>query len=183
MKKEELEKLTTWDKIFNFIFEAEGEYSNDPSDRGGETAWGITKKFLEDLKEDLKIDKIDQQTAKKLYKKFFSKYNLDKISKPSIRFFVCDCAILLGPHRAVSIAQRVCNEIGIEIKVDGVCGPRTLAALAVVDVKKFLRIATWRVVEFHINTALASWDQKRFLRGWINRANRRQATALEMADE
>jgi len=83
---------------------------------------------------------------------------------------------------AVSIAQRVCNEIGVEpVKIDGVCGPRTLAALAVVDVKKFLRIATWRVVAFHINTALASWDQKRFLRGWVNRANRRQATALEMA--
>ena len=55
----------TFDEIIEQVLEHEGGYVNDPKDLGGETKYGITKRFYPDV--DIKNLTIDG--AKEIYKK------------------------------------------------------------------------------------------------------------------
>ena len=48
---------TTFDEIIEKVLEHEGGYVNDPDDLGGETKYGITKRFYPDV--DIKNLTID----------------------------------------------------------------------------------------------------------------------------
>ena len=40
-------QLTTFNKIIEVVIGHEGGYVNDPTDLGGETKYGITKRFIQ----------------------------------------------------------------------------------------------------------------------------------------
>ena len=42
-------QLTTFNKIIEVVIKHEGGYVNDPNDLGGETKYGITKRFYPDV--------------------------------------------------------------------------------------------------------------------------------------
>lgn len=44
-----LEELNAFQKALSFVLKWEGVYSNDPTDPGGETKWGISKRAYPDL--------------------------------------------------------------------------------------------------------------------------------------
>ena len=56
---------TTFDEIIDVVLEHEGGYVNDPTDTGGETKYGISKRAYPD--EDIK--ELTVERAKELYKK------------------------------------------------------------------------------------------------------------------
>ena len=52
-----------FDKIIEKVLEHEGGYVNDPDDLGGETNYGITKRFFPDVD----IKNLTKEQAKKIY--------------------------------------------------------------------------------------------------------------------
>ena len=63
---------TTFDEIIEQVLEHEGGYVNDPDDPGGETKFGIAKKFNPDV--DIK------NLTKEAFKKGFIQKNIKGVS-------------------------------------------------------------------------------------------------------
>ena len=57
------EMKTTFDEIIEVVLEHEGGYVNDPHDAGGETNFGIAKRWYPDVD----IKNLTKEQAKKIY--------------------------------------------------------------------------------------------------------------------
>ena len=62
-KKKEV--IMDFNKIIEKVLKHEGGYVNDPTDLGGETNYGITKRFYPDVD----IKNLTEEQAKEIYKK------------------------------------------------------------------------------------------------------------------
>ena len=63
--KSEKKMLTTFDEIIEVTLHHEGGYVHDPKDLGGETNYGIAKRFYPDVD----IKNLTEEGAKEIYKK------------------------------------------------------------------------------------------------------------------
>jgi len=118
------------------IVRREGGYVNDPDDPGGATNHGVTIHTMRRLGLDLTADgKIDAQDVRVLRQdqaiEIFIKHYFDG---PNIRALprvfqasVFDMYVNAGSH-AVKILQLLFNAMRIDVDVDGVIGPLTIAA-------------------------------------------------------
>lgn len=129
----------------------EGGYSNHPSDRGGETWAGISRKhfpgwagwkIIDSLKtasnfpRNLAGHPLLEQYKKEFYKReFWDKLRLSEIRNEAIAIKLYDIAVNCGVSFSVRILQRtlnVANQKGKyypDLKVDGVIGPKTIDAV------------------------------------------------------
>ena len=104
------------------------------------------------------------ELVKKFYYENYWK-PFEEVKDDNIRALLFETAVNLGVRQTVKLAQKV-----LDVKVDGVLGPKTLEALNSVDPKDFIRDFTLARIAFY--TALANKNPKRYslyLRGWINR--------------
>lgn len=95
-----------------------------PSDPGGETNFGISKKSypIVDIENLTKVQAIDIYRAD-----FWDKLKLSHLN-PKLRLMAFDCAVNQGPVTAVKILQRC-----LGIKSDGILGPITISAMTSTD--------------------------------------------------
>lgn len=90
-----------FDQAFDFVIGAEGGYSNDKDDPGGETMFGISKRAYPDL--DIKGLTLDK--AKAIYlTDYWIKAGCDDLFRP---FDLCvfDCAVNQGVGRARALLK------------------------------------------------------------------------------
>lgn len=91
-----------------FTIAREGGYVNDPDDPGGETKWGISKRYHPD--EDIK-NLTPERAAEIYYEKYWvpsGACNLD----PPLCTVVFDTAVLLGVNRAKEFFEQSDGDIG-----------------------------------------------------------------------
>lgn len=118
------------------IVAREGGYVNDPDDPGGATKYGVTihtmRRLGLDLDGDGDVDASDvrQITINHAVEIFVEHYYV----RPGISALpevlqasVFDMYVNAGGH-AIRILQRLIRDMRIELDVDGVIGPRTIAA-------------------------------------------------------
>lgn len=145
---------------FHELLGHEGGYSNHPSDPGGETMWGVTKRVAEangyiGEMRDLPID-----MAKQVYRKdYWDAVRADDLPD-TIRYAVFDGAVNSGVKQSVRWLQRALN-----IKDDGLIGPQTLSMTQKSDPEIILRKMLGARLRFM--TELNSWNS--FGRGWARR--------------
>ena len=118
------------------ILNAEGGFVNDPDDPGGPTNYGVTLKTLERLGHDLNQDgRVDIADLKKLsstqaiqifVQDYFYKPRIDQLPH-MLHAPVFDMYVNAGT-RAVKVLQCTLILFDMEITVDGVIGPITIAA-------------------------------------------------------
>ena len=111
----------TFDEAFDILMEHEGGYSNHPSDPGGETMWGVTKRVAlqEGYLGEMRL--LPKETAKAIYKKkYWDAVHADELPEP-IRYTVFDAAVNSGPKRAIQWLQQA-----LGVGEDGVVGPVTV---------------------------------------------------------
>lgn len=175
----------------------EGGHANDPLDSGGETQFGISLRFLVgegqidldgdgfadfDLDMDGDIDGADIQLltvgdAIWLYHRFFwQRYNIEALPHP-IGEAVFDQAINGGGYAAKTMLQRAINSLNVrKIAVDGKIGPVTRyflgATIAWEGMEKVLEAYREQVRERYREIVQRNPSQKRFLNGWIARADK-----------
>ena len=142
--------------------ENEGLLSNDLSDKGGITKFGISKTSYPD--EDIPNLTLDR--AKYLYKKdYWNPILGDQISSQEVAETLFDFAVNSGVGTSVKLAQRV-----IKVDDDGKMGTNTLKALNNFEPSSFIDKFTIAKIKRYRDICLKNPDQKKFFFGWINRA-------------
>ena len=118
--------LTTFNEIIEEILEHEGGYVNDPLDAGGETNFGIAKRFYPNVD----IKNLTKEQAKKIYHQDYWRPAKCDAVPSHLRYIYFDMCVNFGRSGAVKVLQRAANAKNRDkIEVDGGIGPATLKAI------------------------------------------------------
>lgn len=128
--------MQTVHQIARDIVSREGGYVNDPDDPGGATKYGVTigtmRRLGMDLDGDGDIDPTDvraltsQQAVEIFVSHYYERPQISQLPDP-LQASVFDMYVNSGSY-AVRILQRLIRDMRIEISIDGVIGPKTIAA-------------------------------------------------------
>ena len=130
--------MKSFKEIIEKVLHHEGGYVNDPKDLGGETKYGITKRFYPDV--DIKNLTIEQATE--IYKKDYWDKNKVESLPQNLWHIYFDMCVNMGKRTAVKVLQRAAVNKGRDIEVDGGLGPMTIGALKGVELD---RVRAFRV--------------------------------------
>lgn len=165
--------MTTIDDIITDILKAEGwdTYTNDPTDRGGPTKWGITQKAWSDYigheATEGVIQEISEHHARVFYEQVYVKAPRFDQLPPLLTPMVVDCGVNHGPQTASKWVQRA---VGAE--ADGMIGPKTLDAVTETNLLAiYLRVCAQRS-RFYAEIVKRDPTQLKYLKGWINRSTK-----------
>ena len=150
------------DEIIETVLKHEGGYVNDPKDLGGETNFGITKRFYPELN----IKELTIEKAKQIYKDdYWDKNRVESLPQNLWHIFF-DMCVNMGRRTAVKVIQRAAVNRGRDIEVDGGLGPATIKALKGVELD---RVRAYRV-KFYVDLITSKPEQEKFFLGWFRRA-------------
>jgi len=156
---------TAFESAFEHTLGLEGDYSNDPHDPGGETKFGISKRSYPHVD----IAKLTLMDAKLLYYwDFWQRIGLDAI-RGDVAAEIFDTAVNMGVVMAVRIVQRACNYFGAGLKVDGVFGPKTIAAIKNQASWDLLKVLNAIQLSEYIDIINDNPSQQRYAKGWLKR--------------
>lgn len=167
----------TLDDIINATVKAEGGYVNDPSDKGGETNYGITVATARANGYTGSMRELPLQTAKDIYRNEY-------LVKPGFSTFpsaiaaeLFDTGVNMGPATATKFLQRAVNALqGSGLAVDGKMGPATRGAVVTYLNSRanaqdiLLKALNCLQGVRYIELVEANASQRRFINGWL--ANR-----------
>lgn len=130
--------MQTVTQIAQEIIAREGGYVNDPDDPGGATNFGVTIHTLRrlglDLNGDGQVSRADVRALTKaqateiFVTHYFERPKIDRLPEP-LHPSVFDMYVNAGAA-AVKILQRLLGQMRLVVSVDGVIGPKTIAAAA-----------------------------------------------------
>lgn len=149
-------------KAIDGILDREGGYVNDPSDRGGETKYGISKRSYPFLD----IADLTRQDAIDIYcEDFWVPLCADQIVKQIVANVLFDFAVNTGRRRSIKLIQQITC-----VPIDGMIGPITIGAINSADGEKLAMQYTLQRIQFYSTLASSRKSQRKFLTGWIKRA-------------
>lgn len=176
---------------------AEGVYSNDPEDPGGETICGIARKMHPEWEGWPVVDHLTAQAGawppeaivteptvrdlvRKFYKEnFWDQIDGDQIPDQLVAECVFDAAVNLSPATAGQLLQRAVNMLNVnqkrypDIEVDGNVGPGTMAAIAQLATFEPLTTLAWMFCKFrdrlYLDKAEAHPEKEKYIKGWLKR--------------
>ena len=154
--------MKSFKEIIEKVLEHEGGYVNDPKDLGGETKYGITKRFYPELN----IKELTIEKAKQIYKQDYWDKNRVESLPQNLWHIYFDMCVNMGKRTAVKVLQRAANNKGKNIEVDGGLGPATIGALKGVELD---RVRAFRV-KYYVDLITARPEQEKFYLGWFRRA-------------
>ena len=149
-------------EIVNHTLEEEGGYVNDPTDKGGETNFGISKRAYPNLD----VFNLTEDDAIDIYwKDYWVRGKCDKVpSKLQPIYF--DMCVNFGISGAIKVLQATANSKGANIEVDGRIGPNTIKAIKNLSLE---RVRAFRVLKF-AKIVIANPKQMKFWYGWYRRS-------------
>lgn len=172
--------MDRFERIFDYLLRVEGGYTDDKNDKGGKTKYGIIE---EEARRDGYKGHMRDMTlsiARDIYnKKYYHKNGLDTLKSDKIALSVCDFIVNSGNWGAKK-AQAALNELGFDLRVDGILGEKSLEALNKVDENKFLEKYHDLQRRYYRVLAANKPSQKKFLTGWLNRVDRKEKYLKEM---
>ena len=158
------------------VLHHEGGYVNHPSDPGGMTNLGVTKRVWEEWVEhevnEEAMRGLTPEIVAPMYKaKYWDKIKGDDLPT-GVDYCVFDAAINSGTSRAAKWLQSV---VGVE--PDGGIGPKTLQAVGNMDATELVKKYNDNRLSFLKD--LTTWPI--FGKGWERRVAEVKATGLDMA--
>lgn len=113
--------LASYSSFIDQTLKFEGHYSNDKTDPGGETKYGISQVYHKNLK----VKNLTLDEAKAIYAR---QYLVPAIKHRSLHYVVFDCKVT-GHRVVLRRVQELMNEMGHNLKVDGIIGSASIASL------------------------------------------------------
>lgn len=157
-------------QVISMVLKHEGGYVNHPSDPGGETKYGISKRAYPSLD----IASLTEEQAVHIYvSDYWKKIKGDQLPS-GVDCVVMDTAVNSGISRATKWLQRM-----VGATPDGVIGPMTLAAVRDVyeqDPKQLIN--DYMDYRLGFLKKLKTWDT--FGRGWSRRVEETREAALKL---
>lgn len=139
------------DQLIADVISREGGYSDHPKDPGGRTKYGISQRSYpgEDIRN------LTVARASDIYRRdFVEKYGIDRLGNYRTAELILDWLVHSGPLAIRTLQRR------LDVRVDGVVGPHTLARLKQVEPRQIL---LWRL-DF-----LLGLTGHPFIKGWVKR--------------
>jgi len=141
----------------------EGPPTNDPSDKGGATAYGISKAANPEAWAD---GKVTEEEARAIFEtKYVKAPGFDKITDPKLQAQLIDYGFNSGPAVAIMKLQAI-----LKVPADGSLGPQTLDALAKADPKEINKQLVIARMKMLCKIVQKDISQLKFLGGWAERA-------------
>lgn len=161
------------DILWPFIKSWEGGFSNHPDDKGGPTNMGVTiatwrkQGYDKDGDGDIDVDDlklITDEDAKGIFKKnYWDRWQGAKIRDQSVANLLVDWVWGSGAY-GIKIPQKI-----LGVKVDGIVGPKTLAALNAQDQEVFFAKLKKEREAYLRRICIATPSNSKFLKGWLKR--------------
>lgn len=153
--------------IIDDILKREGgsKATNDPTDKGGRTQFGISEKAFPEAWAD---GKVTEQEAREIYlNKFVIGPGFSRIpaSHSKVQAILIDWGVNSGPTIAIQNLQRL-----LVVPTDGVFGPGTLAALVAADPSLLAAKLVRARILMIARVVQKNPSQVKFLGGWLDRA-------------
>lgn len=153
----------TFEQIINDVLEHEGGYVNDPYDRGGETNFGIAKRWYPELD----IKNLTVEDAINIYHGDYWIPSKAKELPSGLRKTYFDMCVNMGQRQAVLVLQEAINsKKTTKIKEDGLIGSQTIENAVRVSKK---RLQAYRCLYYGKLVSIRP-EQERFYYGWWKRA-------------
>jgi lysozyme family protein len=147
-------------KALEWILKIEGGLSDDPSDQGGKTKFGISQKQYPDID----IAGLTIEEAREIYRvDYYDAYRCSELP-PAIGLYLFDGVV---NHRASSAIKFL--QIAVESKPDGIIGPMTIAATFRTNTTKTIHEMNITRTRYYFDIVTARSDQAKFLDGWLSR--------------
>jgi len=166
---------SNWDNAFKMMLSSEGGYVNHPSDPGGMTNLGVTKRVWEEWvgreSNEKEMRSLTPEMVEPLYKrKFWDAVRGDELPA-GISYLIFDFAVNAGVGRSIKTLQSA-----IGVTPDGGFGPMTMAAVQAVDPVELVEKFSQAKEDFY--RSLNTFET--FGKGWLNRvaAVKVKATSL-----
>lgn len=158
-------KFLEFEKLFDFVmkWEGGGKLHNVSGDVGGWTKYGIAYNYWKSIFNGLDdFKRLTEDEAKMFfYYEFYMEIEAYRLPC-DVELYAFDSAVNLGAKRVIKWLQ-VCGET----MADGIIGPKTRKSFEKVTLECMHR----RRVEYYKRQAGRYASQKKFLKGWLNRAN------------
>lgn len=159
------------------VLHHEGGYVNHPSDPGGMTNLGVTKRVWEEWVkhpvDEAEMRSLTPEKVAPLYKeRYWDRVRGDDLPA-GVDYAVFDAAINSGPGRACKFLQEV---VGAD--ADGVIGPGTLRAVAAMPADEI--VSRYQAKRLAFLQSLPTWDT--FGKGWGRRVTEVASAAGKMTD-
>ena len=166
---------SNWKKSFEMMLASEGGYVNHPSDPGGMTNLGVTKRVWEEWtgreSNEAEMRALTPELVEPLYKnRFWDACRCDEMPS-GIDYLVFDFAVNAGPSRSAKILQ---TAVGVD--ADGVIGPVTLAAVNAQDSDWLIEQFSQAKEDFY--RSLGTFET--FGKGWLNRIEQVKVKSTSM---
>lgn len=161
-----MNNIPRFKKLVDIVIDNEGgdKYTNDPDDPGGETKYGICKKY----NPEVDVKNLTRDKAEQIYlKKYYLPCGADLVNDDELALNLFDSAVNPGLGWINKTVQRF-----VRVEQDGQVGPQTIEAINKHFDKKGL-IALIKVArkEYYQNLVKKKPKSVKYLKGWLNRVN------------
>jgi len=164
-----------WQKAFEQMLASEGGYVHHPSDPGGMTNLGVTKRVWEEWvgreSNEKEMRSLTPEMVEPLYKRKFWDAVRGNELPAGISYLIFDFAVNAGVGRSIKTLQSATG-----VTPDGGFGPMTMAAVQAIDPVELIEKFSQGKEDFY--RSLNTFET--FGKGWLNRvaAVKVKATSL-----
>ena len=148
--------MTGFDAWIDWLLEIEGGYTSNAADPGGETNWGIAKRYHPTVD----IKNLTREGAAAIYRvEYWNALQCDELPA-AVAFMVADAGVNEGTGTAAKLLQRA-----LTVSADGVIGQQTIAAAKGANQAALLKeVAARRMVKYATDPNALSFEL-----GWARR--------------
>lgn len=180
--------MANFQSAIAFVLSNEGGLSENTSDTGGITNFGISFEFLKEIPENrLKqygiLDEVTEQTIRDLTRdqaisiyngEFWGVVPFEKIQNQMLANYIFDMAVNMGISQAIKLTQRAvwaCQKKKDFITDDGLLGAKTIQAINHCSFMLLVGLAAQRD-GFYRQLVALNPKREGELNGWLNRCYR-----------
>ena len=166
---------SNYDKCLETILHHEGGYVNHPSDPGGETNMGVTKRVYEDFGGTKDMQDLEFEDVAPIYKQnYWDRVKGDELPS-GLDLCVFDFGVNAGTGRAAKYLQTMIGTVA-----DGGIGPNTLRALGNYVESEGIEstIINYQEARQEYYESLSTFET--FGRGWTRRVKETTELAIKM---